>query len=67
MKFNLLFNVKIPTIVGILTCVSHNKYIYAPVLKQEKIHKFILVVHDFSYNEQLKFYAQFELSMKNTL
>ena len=46
-------NVKIPTIVGILTFISRINTSYEG-LKARNTHLF----HHFSFNEQLKFYAQ---------
>ena len=60
-KFILLINVKMPTIVGILTFVSMI-YTTSESLKARKI----CILRHFSFYEQLKFRAQL-LSIKKSL
>ena len=52
MKFVLLINVKMPTIVGILTFISMI-YTLSESLKARKI----FIFQNFSFYEELKFYA----------
>ena len=60
MKFILLINVKMPTIVGILTFISRIN-IASESFKAGKIY----ILHYFTFNEQLKFSAQ--VSMKSLI
>ena len=60
MNFIMLINVKMPTIVGILTIIS----MINTASESSKARKIILV-HHFSFNEGMKCHAQ--LSMKNVL
>ena len=53
MKFTMLINVKMPTIVGILTFVSMINATYES-LKARKV----LIFQHFSFYEKLKFHAQ---------
>ena len=61
-NFILLINVKMPTIVGILTFVSMINTT-SDRLKARNI----FICRYFSFHEQLKFHAKLELSMKNVL
>ena len=61
MKFILLINVKMPTIVGILTIMSRIN-INTEWFKQEKIFIFFSILVLFF--KQLKFHAQFSWAVK---
>ena len=62
MKFILLINVKMPTIVGILTLIS----MINPMSERLKARNFFICRY-FNVYEQLKFSCSVELSMKNVL
>ena len=63
MKFIMLLNVKMSTLVGILTCNS-----MINTTSESCKARTIYIFHNLTFNERLKFHAQLiELSMKKSL